>query len=57
MNEQKNLLIILGEWWQQRQALRQPDSEGKPSKRLSHLFPTPGNIIFTMLVLGGLLFA
>ncbi|NHZ72812.1 MAG: hypothetical protein GWP17_06990 [Aquificales bacterium] len=47
MNENKNLLLLLGEWQQTRQ-------QANPALRRSYprWLPTPGNIIFTLVVVG-----
>ena len=51
MDKQKNLLIIVGEWWQQRQL--QQDSTAQNSWR--SWLPGRGNVLFTLLMIGLLL--
>ncbi len=53
MNEQKNLLIVLGEWWQQRQTHR---NENRRSIWQTW-FPSRGNVIFTLAMIAILLWA
>ena len=49
-NGSKNVLQLLGDWWQTRQS--QPYTD----KSRSHWLPTPGNILFTLLIVGLLIF-
>ena len=53
MNAEKNLLIVLGEWWQQRQANR---SEHRRSQWQNWL-PSRGNVLFTLVMIVVLLWA
>ena len=53
MNAEKNLLIVLGEWWQQRQANR---SEHRRSQWQNWL-PSRGNVLFTLVMIAILLWA
>ena len=58
MNDDKNLLLILGEWWQQRQHRKGQATFHSPSVTgWRWLLPTFGNVIFTLLVIGSLLWA
>lgn len=58
MNDDKNLLLILGEWWQQRQHRKSQATFPSPSVTgWRWLLPTSGNVIFTLLVIGSLLWA
>jgi hypothetical protein len=61
MNEQKGLLTRLGETLDQYRAERRGAAqEQMPSRRpgwLRSLLPTPGNVLFTLLVVAGLLWA
>jgi hypothetical protein len=58
MNEQKGLLTRLGETLDQYRAeQRVAAQEQMPSKHagwLRRLLPTPGNVLFTLIVVGGL---
>lgn len=53
METPKNLLAVLSEWWDQRQAYRRTiaPAERKASP-FSRLLPTPGNVIFTLVMIG-----
>lgn len=53
MNEQKNLLIVLGEWWQQSRANRREHRRSQWQRWL----PSRGNVLFTLLVVAALLWA
>ena len=53
MNEQKNLLIVVGEWWQQRQANRKEYRRDNWNGWL----PSRGNVLFTLVMIGVLLWA
>jgi hypothetical protein len=59
MSENKSLFYFLDLWWQQRTALNTSISKSNlPQPTISHKwFPTYGNAIFTLLVLGSLLWA
>ena len=61
MNEQKGLLTRLGETLDQYRAERRVAAqEQRPSRQpgwLRRLLPTPGNVLFTLLVVAGLLWA
>jgi hypothetical protein len=58
MNDDKNLLLILGEWWQQRQRRKNQATLHSPSVAdWRWLLPTSGNVIFTLLVISSLLWA
>lgn len=58
MNDDKNLLLIIGEWWQQRQHRKSQATFHSPSVTgWRWLLPTSGNVIFTLLVIGSLLWA
>lgn len=58
METPKNLLAVLSEWWDQRQAYRRTiaPAERKASP-FSRLLPTPGNVIFTLVMIGLLIAA
>ncbi len=55
MNEQKNLLIVLGEWWERRQAGSSTDTSQKSSGRLRHLLrwltPNGGTLLLIAVLL------
>ncbi|MBM4431853.1 MAG: hypothetical protein FJ026_16125 [Chloroflexi bacterium] len=61
MNEQKSLLIYLGEALDRYRAARRKTAQEQASPkrpgRLRTLLPTPGNVLFTLLVVAGLLWA
>ena len=57
MYTHKNLFLVIGEWWEQQQVLRHSTVDVKPIGRFARWLPTPGNAIFTLLVIGGLLWA
>ncbi len=61
MNEQKGLLTRLGESLYQYRAERRATAQEQMSSRrpgwLRTLLPTPGNVLFTLLVVAGLLWA
>ncbi len=52
MATRKNLLILLGEWWEERKAQRQTTAEISPSERWRRLSPSSGNVIFTLVIIG-----
>ena len=61
MNEQKSLLIHLGEaldhYRAGRRTVAAAQTPPEPRRRLRHLLPTPGNVIFTFVMIGVLLWA
>ncbi|MEM7129661.1 MAG: hypothetical protein AAF702_25240 [Chloroflexota bacterium] len=54
MNENKSLVMMFAEWWDTRKR-QQPKSTVATHR--NRWLPTPGNVIFTFLVIGGLLLA
>ncbi|MEZ4867548.1 MAG: hypothetical protein R3C14_39845 [Caldilineaceae bacterium] len=60
MNQSRSLFYFLDQWWQQRKLHVAPDSDKATSTFLWHrhwFLPSPGNVIFTVLVIGSLLWA
>jgi hypothetical protein len=67
MNARRNLFLVLGEtfgklgaWWDQRQARRAAARDNPtvhPVRWLRALLPTPGNVLFTLLVIALLFWA
>lgn len=59
MEHRTNLLIALGEWWEERQARRSAQSDHADTLPRRAWLPTPGNTVFTvaftLLVIAGLL--
>ena len=47
MNQRKNVFQLIGDWWANRQSKPQSNK-----KSLTKWLPTPGNVIFTILILG-----
>ena len=57
-SDQRNLLQVVGDWWQQRSQRRfMQHIERDYSRHSFWLLPTPGNVIFTLVVIGSLLWA
>ncbi|RLT41468.1 MAG: hypothetical protein DWI57_06930 [Chloroflexi bacterium] len=61
MNEPKSLLIHLGEaldhYRAERRTVAIEQTQPEPRRRLRHLLPTPGNVIFTLVMIAVLLWA
>ncbi len=57
MNNHKNLFTILGEWWDARQAERRASTQESIPGRWTRLLPTPGNALFTLLLVLALFWA
>jgi hypothetical protein len=58
MDTQKNLLIVVGEWLEERQRHRSVRvTEKTSSRRLGRWLPSPGSVIFTLVMIGLLLWA
>jgi len=55
MSQRKNLLLILGEWWESRESVASQPAD-RPS-RWGKWLPTPGTVLFTLVVIIGLLWA
>ena len=57
--EQTNLLIVLGQWWERRKIQRRSMTNVPHHQYFSgkQWIPTPGNILFSLLVITGLLWA
>ncbi len=55
MAHRKNLLLVLGEWWE----AREESSAQAPShsRRIPRWLPTPGNAIFSLVLVFSLLWA
>jgi hypothetical protein len=51
VNESKNLFHLIGDWWQMRSTAVPPRSHS-----YSHWLPSPGNVLFTLLIAGLLIF-
>lgn len=51
MNESKNLFQLIGDWWQVRSSARPHNSQ-----RYRQWLPSPGNVLFTLLSAGLLIF-
>jgi hypothetical protein len=56
MNTTKNLFFVLGEWWENRQT-RIRSGEPASSNNKTRWLPSPGNVLFTLLMIGLLLWA
>lgn len=55
MNESKSLPMILAEWWDERRRKRHHSSN--PPKTRTSWLPTPGNVIFVVILVFGLFWA
>ena len=51
MQPPKNLLVVLAEWWEQRQAYRRLIAPERKASRITRFLPTPGNVIFTLAMI------
>ena len=52
--EHRNFLITIGEWWEQKTLQKRSDPPLAHS-RIATWLPTPGNMLFTVLIIGTLL--
>jgi len=57
MTNQKSLLLVIAEWWEERQAANPPEAAASPTPRVRRWLPTPGSVLFTLLAIGGLVWA